>query len=55
MELRERFWDLQTMEPPDQIRAMAQLTLGLKNDSKQMSILVELFISAGALNEFDSV
>ena len=55
MELRERFWDLQTMEPPDQIGAMVQLTLGLKNDSKRMSILVELFISAGALNEFDSV
>ena len=55
MELRERFWDLQTMEPPDQIEAMVQLTIGLKNDSKQISTLVELFISAGALNEFDSV
>ncbi len=43
------------MEPTDQIEAMVQLTLGLKNDSKQISILVEMFISDGALNEFDSV
>lgn len=55
MELHERFWNLQMRDPPDQIEAMVQLTQGLKDDSKRISSLVELFISDGALNEFDSV